>query len=137
MTVSEKVKESTTAARNNAASAMEMSGKARREVEFIGAAIKALADAVDGLDERIDSERRDVVQLRPGQKAIVFSNVSASVVDCYEHAEECARRAQFAATLQLRDDYLDLERSWIRFARTIEASERFVTTLDQDKKNPE
>jgi hypothetical protein len=124
MTVSQKITGSTAAARNNAVSAVKMSGKSRVGFEFILAAVNSLADAVDDLNERIESD------------ATAASNLSASVAGCYEHAEECARRAKFAATLQLRDDYLNLERGWIKLARSTQANER-LPTFEQHGKNIE
>lgn len=120
--MSRKITGSTTAARNNAVSAVKMSGKSRVGFEFILAAVNSLADAVDDLNERIESD------------ATAAGNLSASVTGCYEHAEECARRAKLAATIQLRDDYLNLERSWIKLARSTQAIERFPT-FDRDGKN--
>lgn len=55
----------------------------------------------------------------------MLSKLNASVAECYDHAAECARCAKTAATPQLRDDFLYLERSWIKLAQGIEASERF------------
>ena len=33
--------------------------------------------------------------------------------ECYEHAEECRRRAEYAADNATKQDYLDLERRWL------------------------
>ena len=63
----------------------------------------------------------------------MLSKLSASVAECYEHAEECARGAKTAGTAQLRDDFLYLERSWIKLAHSIEASERFNAFVQIDK----
>ena len=63
----------------------------------------------------------------------MLSKLSASVAECYQHAEECARSAKIAGTPQLRDDFLYLERSWIKLAQSIEASERFAVFVQTEK----
>ena len=65
----------------------------------------------------------------------MLRNEIASVAECYEHADECAQCAKTAATPQLRDDFLFLERSWIKLARSIEASERFTASVRAKKDN--
>jgi hypothetical protein len=66
-------------------------------------------------------------------RSIMLSKLSASVAECYEHAEECARSANIAGSPQLRDDFLYLERSWIKLAQSIAASERFAVFVAAEK----
>jgi hypothetical protein len=68
---------------------------------------------------------RNFFCVEPEQDGVMLSKLSASVAECYEHAGECARGAKTAATPQLREDFLYLERSWIKLAHSIEASQRF------------
>lgn len=56
----------------------------------------------------------------------MLSKLSTSVAECYQHAGECARLAKMATTPEQRGGCLDLERSWLKLARSIEASERFT-----------
>jgi hypothetical protein len=65
----------------------------------------------------------------------MLRNVSAEVAECHRHAEECAQRAKAAPTPQARDDFLFLERSWLKLAQSIEAGER-LTAFTQSKKKP-
>lgn len=63
----------------------------------------------------------------------MLSKLSASVAECYEHAGECARSAGMAGTPQLRDEFLNLERSWIKLAQSIEASERYKAFVQAER----
>lgn len=39
---------------------------------------------------------------------------------CYRHAEECARRAASQTNVRFREDFLELQRRWLRLARETE-----------------
>jgi hypothetical protein len=44
--------------------------------------------------------------------------------ECYEHAEDCGRRASIETDAQLRKDFLDMEARWLRLAQSIEFTQR-------------
>jgi hypothetical protein len=56
----------------------------------------------------------------------MLSKLSVRVAECYEHAGECAQQAKNTDDSKLRVEFLNLERSWIKLARSIEGSERFA-----------
>ena len=49
----------------------------------------------------------------------MLQNLKDEVRECYEHAEECRRRAEYAADNATKQDYLDLERRWLSLARKL------------------
>ena len=59
-------------------------------------------------------------------------NVSAQVRECGRHAEECARQAKAQTNPKFRQEFLDLERRWLRLARSYEFSERLVIVATQN-----
>jgi hypothetical protein len=44
--------------------------------------------------------------------------------DCYQHADHCARQAEQQRDPKLREDFLYLERGWLKLARSLESNER-------------
>jgi len=50
--------------------------------------------------------------------------LSASIRDCYGHAEHCRRWANEQSDPLLRQDFLDCERRWLLLARGYELAER-------------
>jgi hypothetical protein len=56
---------------------------------------------------------------------VVLNNLSEQIRECFQHAEDCARKA---ATLPdsspFRQDFLNLEQRWLELARSIEFGER-------------
>jgi hypothetical protein len=44
--------------------------------------------------------------------------------ECYQLADDCARRAEAEADPQLRQDFLDMERRWLFLARSYEFTRR-------------
>jgi hypothetical protein len=64
----------------------------------------------------------------------MLSKLSVRVAECYEHAGECAQHAKNTDDSKLRDEFLNLERSWIKLARSIESSERFALFVQANKK---
>jgi hypothetical protein len=63
----------------------------------------------------------------------MLSKLSVRVAECYEHAGECAQQAKNTDDFKLRDEFLNLERSWIKLARNIEGSERFALFVQASK----
>lgn len=56
----------------------------------------------------------------------MLNNLSDDIVECYRHAEECARSAHGERDAGLRQDFLDMERRWLFMARSYEFSERLT-----------
>jgi hypothetical protein len=59
-------------------------------------------------------------------------NETAQVRECVWHAEECARQAKAQTNPKFQQDFLDLERRWLRLARSYEFSERLVIVATQN-----
>jgi hypothetical protein len=49
-------------------------------------------------------------------------NESEQVRECVRHAEECAGQAKAQTNPKFQQDFLDLERRWLRLARSYERS---------------
>ncbi len=54
----------------------------------------------------------------------MLENLSEQIRDCYEHAEDCARKAGPQTDPRLKQDFLDMERRWLALAKSYELSER-------------
>jgi hypothetical protein len=54
----------------------------------------------------------------------VLEGLSEQIRECYEHAEQCARKAAAQADPTLKQDFLDMERRWLALARSFELSQR-------------
>jgi hypothetical protein len=54
----------------------------------------------------------------------MLNNQSEQIRNCYQHAEDCARKAAEQADPQLKQDFLDLEKRWLLLARSFEFNER-------------
>jgi hypothetical protein len=54
----------------------------------------------------------------------MLRKLSNEIVDCYAHADTCARKAAEATTDHERDGYLDLREHWLTLARSREFTER-------------
>jgi hypothetical protein len=50
-------------------------------------------------------------------------NDAEEVRECLAHAEACARKAADATDTKIKQDYLDLERSWLTLARSFQTGE--------------
>lgn len=56
----------------------------------------------------------------------MLENLSEEMRRCYEEAEVCARAAAALTDEKLRADYLRLEQSWLRLARSYELRQRLT-----------
>jgi len=54
----------------------------------------------------------------------MLESVSEQVRECYEHAEDCARKAAAQTDLKLKKHLLNLEEHWLFLARTYAYHER-------------
>ena len=50
---------------------------------------------------------------------------------CREHARRCAELAALAATLEEREHFLSLEKTWVRNAVELESAEAFLTAMNE------
>jgi hypothetical protein len=68
----------------------------------------------------------------------MLQSLSAEIHCCYEHAEQCARRAKNVTDNKLRADYLRLEQGWLKLARSYELGRRLeLFTNESDRRREE
>ena len=58
------------------------------------------------------------------------SNLSEQLRDCYRHAQYCARKAAEQTDPNLKQDFLELEESWLFLARSFKFNERLGDSSD-------
>jgi hypothetical protein len=54
----------------------------------------------------------------------VLQNLSNEIRECYQHAEDCRRRADEATDPVTKRDFLETEKRWLSLARSYEFAER-------------
>jgi hypothetical protein len=54
----------------------------------------------------------------------VLENLSEKIRECHRHAEECARQAAAQTDPKARQDFLVMERRWLKLAASYEFAER-------------
>jgi hypothetical protein len=64
----------------------------------------------------------------------LLQNLSQQVRNCLEHAEDCAHCAKIECDPSLVRDFLDMERRWLRLARSYQVSEQLEAFSRHDKK---
>ena len=62
----------------------------------------------------------------------MLNNLSEQILDCYRHAQDCARKAAEETDPNLKQDFLELEESWLFLARSFKFNERH-SDLDRRK----
>jgi hypothetical protein len=65
-----------------------------------------------------------------GQERAMLNNLSELIRDCYRHAQDCARKAVEQSDPNLKQDFLELEESWLFLARSFEFNERLGDSSD-------
>jgi len=60
----------------------------------------------------------------------MLNNLSEQIRDCYRHAQNCARKAAEQADPNLKQDFLELEESWLFLARSFTFNERLGDSPD-------
>ena len=60
----------------------------------------------------------------------MLNNVSEQIRDCYLHAQDCARKAAEQTNPNLKQDFLELEESWLFLARSFKFNERLGDSSD-------
>jgi hypothetical protein len=61
----------------------------------------------------------------------MLQSLSERIRECYEHAEECARKADAQTDPTLKQDFLDMEKRWLTLARSFEFSQRLGDFSDE------
>ena len=56
--------------------------------------------------------------------ALCERTLSDGALDCYQHADHCARQAELQRDPKLREDFRYLEQGWLKLARSLEFAER-------------
>jgi hypothetical protein len=54
----------------------------------------------------------------------MLDHLSEEIRGCLRHAEECARKAQEANKPRLREDFLEMERRWLRLAHSYQFAKK-------------
>jgi hypothetical protein len=54
----------------------------------------------------------------------MLESLSEQIRECYEHAEDCARKAAAQSDPGLKQDFLDMEKRWLALAKSFEFSQR-------------
>jgi hypothetical protein len=54
----------------------------------------------------------------------MLQDLGDQIRECLRHADYCAQKARDAESPTLRDDFLDMERRWLKLARSYELVER-------------
>jgi len=52
--------------------------------------------------------------------------------ECRQHALNCLRLAQTAASPQSREDFANLAQTWVRLAKDLERAQGFLNGLDEE-----
>jgi hypothetical protein len=58
---------------------------------------------------------------------VVLAKLSAEVRECLWHAEDCAKRAETEPNPAIQRDYIEMERRWLKLARSYQLFERIQT----------
>jgi hypothetical protein len=56
--------------------------------------------------------------------------------ECRQHARRCAELASIATTPEAREQFLSLEKSWMRLAADLEQAKAFIDALDEMDTDP-
>ena len=62
------------------------------------------------------------------------NNLSEQIRDCHRHAQDCARKAAEQTDPNLKQDFLNLEESWLFLARGFKFNERLGDSSDVMKR---
>ena len=54
----------------------------------------------------------------------MLANLSAEVRECLWHAKDCAKRAEIEPNPAIQRDYIEVERRWLKLARSYQLFER-------------
>ena len=65
----------------------------------------------------------------------MLNNLSGNIRECFQHAEDCARKAAAQPDPKVRQDFLDMEQRWLSLARSYEFTERITTSPTRQSKS--
>jgi len=65
---------------------------------------------------------------------MMLKNLSKQIRDCYQQAEDCARKATAQTDPRLRQDYLNLEQRWLLLARSCDFTQRLTDFSNEVKR---
>jgi hypothetical protein len=65
----------------------------------------------------------------------VLNNLSEEIRECYQHAEDCARKAAAQSCPKTKQEFLELEQRWLYLARSYEFTERLTDLCVETKRN--
>jgi len=65
----------------------------------------------------------------------MLESLSEQIRECYEHAEECARKGAAQTNPRLKQDFLDMERRWLALAKNFEFSRRLGDFSNEAKRH--
>ncbi len=63
----------------------------------------------------------------------MLANLSAEVRECLRHAKDCAERAKIEPSPALQRDYIEMERRWLKLARSYQLYEWLQTFSAYDE----
>ena len=63
----------------------------------------------------------------------MLAKLSAEVRECLWHAEDCAKRAETEPNPAIQRDYIEMERRWLKLARSYQLYERLQTFSAYDE----
>jgi hypothetical protein len=64
----------------------------------------------------------------------MLNNLSEQIRNCYQHAEDCARKAAEQTDPRLKQDFLDLELRWLFLARSYGFTDRLTDFTSENKR---
>jgi hypothetical protein len=56
--------------------------------------------------------------------------------ECRQHARRCAELASIATTPEAREQFLSLEKSWMRLAAGLDQAKAFIAALEEMDEEP-
>jgi hypothetical protein len=62
----------------------------------------------------------------------MLDNLNEEISGCFRHAEECARKAREATRPKLREDFLEMERRWLRLAHSYQFARKLKSLRKPD-----
>jgi hypothetical protein len=76
------------------------------------------------------------VERRDWEVRVMLNNYNSSeqIRECLRHAEDCAQKADAQTDLQLKHDFLVMERRWLFLARSYGFTERLTNLSNETKR---
>lgn len=64
----------------------------------------------------------------------MLKSLSKEICDCHARADACAEKAKNAFNEEMREDFLRLQDSWLKLARSYEFAERLIDFTRETEK---